>query len=354
MPSGDTGWMPTTLLVVSAAPDCRASTKRLKQLVDRWSGRHDMSVRTWFLRSGPLRFQWPDALVVDDLRTWAPVHLSGSIGLRALSHVLSGRRLRWWLAAEAPDVVLLDDGLGSRVLCGMDVEVAVRFNEVSPVDVGREVEWHGATSARLVSVGSAVSRSSDGVPTILESTSSPAVLGDPVPYRRVLMLDPGAVLVSVDGWLDAAAARAAAVFATRLAELMRRRVDLVWFRDAVGHEDLAARLPPVGSGVRFLQRPAGQRPWHLLAEVALVLDCTMHDEDVVERVRSGQVVVGPRPARVLDPGVIRGSVEDAEVSAAVAGLLVRGRDELCTEATDRWSIHAVADRFADSISAQAR
>lgn len=130
----------TSVLVVTALPDDRTSTDVLRELVDHFEERADVDVETWFLRSYPQHRPWPGSRVVDDLRTSGPSGWARRFHVPVLPSILAGRELRRWLRRLDPDVVLLDDGLGSRVLDGWSgaPAIVVRLNEGAPADADLE------------------------------------------------------------------------------------------------------------------------------------------------------------------------------------------------------------------------
>ena len=107
---------PTSILIISGAPDDRHSTAMLRRLADAMVARPDVHVRVWFLRCAWYQEMWPDTVLVDGLRTWWPAAVSSRLGFDRVAGALRGLRLRSWLWRAQPDLVVLDDGLGERVL----------------------------------------------------------------------------------------------------------------------------------------------------------------------------------------------------------------------------------------------
>lgn len=140
-----------SVLVISAAPDERLSTSGLREIVNALKADPRLRVTTWFLRAGSRQEEWPDARIVDSLRSWGPVSTLRSRGLEGPANALSGMRLRLWRLKARPEVVLLDDGLGGRVLGVVKSEkVVVRSNPVAPADAGLETAWSGLVAAEIV------------------------------------------------------------------------------------------------------------------------------------------------------------------------------------------------------------
>lgn len=105
-----------SILIITNAYDLRDSTAVLRRIASTLAGFDDTRVDVFLLRhstTNPL--EWPRARVVDDLRTWWPAALIDGLAPTVAGR-LRGLRLRWWLHQIDPDVVLLDDGLGARVI----------------------------------------------------------------------------------------------------------------------------------------------------------------------------------------------------------------------------------------------
>jgi hypothetical protein len=132
-----------SILVITAHPDRRHSTEMLHLLVDHLARQPGTRVAVWFLRAGDDADsvdRWPGGRVVDDLRTWWPAQRVGDRLGQRFGASLRGIRLRGWLRAVRPDVVILDDGLGNRVLDAWERPVvrAVRVNPTPPSDAAFE------------------------------------------------------------------------------------------------------------------------------------------------------------------------------------------------------------------------
>ncbi len=203
-----------SILVVTARPDQRRSTEVLRLLVEYLERRPDARVTVWFLRSDPDGGDdppWPGSRVVDDLRTWWPTRpLVGGTG-RRIADALRGARLRWWLREARPDVVLLDDGLGDRVLDPWPRPVfrAVRTNPDPPRGV--EMEPPPLTTGDVV-IGSLPVEHDDGTPHLVlpvlrrRSLALPmARPGERTRVRAALGIPEEAQLVvgwGEDAWID--------------------------------------------------------------------------------------------------------------------------------------------------------
>jgi hypothetical protein len=182
---------PLSILVVTARPDQRRSTDVLRLLVEHLEVRPDTRVAVWFLRAdtdGGDDEPWPGSRVIDDLRTWWPTRPLFGEGGRRLADALRGARLRAWLQQVRPDVVLLDDGLGDRVLDPWKRAVVrmVRNNPEPPR--GAEMEPPPLTTADAF-IGSRPEERPDGLPhlvlPVLRRRSVALPMADPSERSRV-------------------------------------------------------------------------------------------------------------------------------------------------------------------------
>jgi hypothetical protein len=140
-----------SILVVTSAPDLRDSTGELAALVTELRRRPGVTVSVWFLRNGD-GSQWHDSRVVDDLRTRPVPAAIDKLRLAPLAGVVRGRVLRSWWAEVDPDVVLLDDALGERLLPEDHSSLVVvhRMNTVPPGDASLETPAVVAADIQLV------------------------------------------------------------------------------------------------------------------------------------------------------------------------------------------------------------
>lgn len=141
---------PTSILIVAAGADDRRSTEVLRLVERAAKRRSDVDVTVWFLREGEHADRWAGRLVVDSLRTWKPAAVLDAIGAATLAARLRGARLRWWYRQVAPDVVVLDDGLGARVIPPQATPVIVeRINEEPTMEAALEVPSPRRVNARF-------------------------------------------------------------------------------------------------------------------------------------------------------------------------------------------------------------
>ena len=103
------------ILLVTAEPDDRYSTAALRRIVQEFDTRVAVEVTTFFLRPGAEPEGWGRFRVVDDLRTHPMSRVLAMVSDRPSSW-FKGWMLRRWLRDAAPDVVILDDGLGERIV----------------------------------------------------------------------------------------------------------------------------------------------------------------------------------------------------------------------------------------------
>lgn len=128
-----------TVLVVAPSPDRRDSTSELATLLTELRRRPGVEVHVWYLRRSEEE-PWPGSRVVDDLRTSPLPAALDRVGLRPFAGLLRGRTLRRWWAELGPSVVILDDGLGERLLPAdrPGPVVVHRINPVPSQDDGLE------------------------------------------------------------------------------------------------------------------------------------------------------------------------------------------------------------------------
>ncbi|MFM7068435.1 MAG: hypothetical protein ACKOYM_03140, partial [Actinomycetes bacterium] len=109
------------VLIVAASCDQRRSTAELWYLAESLADLPQVHVATWFLRraaDAPTESAraWRNERVVDDLRTWFPVRAARAARLERVAGWIAGARLRRWFAQVHPQLVVLDDALGGRIL----------------------------------------------------------------------------------------------------------------------------------------------------------------------------------------------------------------------------------------------
>jgi hypothetical protein len=128
-----------SLLVVTAAPDDRPSTTTLRDVVAELRRRRDLDVHLWYLRDGGRDTGDADR-VVDSLREEEPAATLDRFGMGRAAGVARGRRLRRWFRDDPPTWILLDDGLGDRLLDAVREQPRriLRVNPDPPADASIE------------------------------------------------------------------------------------------------------------------------------------------------------------------------------------------------------------------------
>lgn len=142
-----------SILVVTSSPDRRDSTTELGTLIVELRRRTGLDVTVWYLRQGEVP-PWPGSRVVDDLRTATVPAALDVVRLTPLAGVLRGRELRRWWSEVAPDVVILDDALGERLLPTdrSDLVVVHRHNVEAPEHAWLEAAPSQPADIQLVPV----------------------------------------------------------------------------------------------------------------------------------------------------------------------------------------------------------
>lgn len=179
----------------------------------------------WFLREGEHGDRWADHVVVDSLRTWWPARLLDLAGAATLAARLRGLRMRWWYRRVDPDAVVLDDGLGARVVPAHAAPVIIeRINELGNPDAELEDPHPRRVQARI-GAGTALVDTEMFDVTVVDSS-------------RGVRLTDGELPVVV-GWGHLTWWNAPDVFARTVWHLERRlgrSVHGVWFSTEVGDE----------------------------------------------------------------------------------------------------------------------
>ena len=329
----------TSVLVLTAAPDDRPSTRALELMVDEVDHRPPATATLWYLRSGPEQTPRAGSRIVDSLRTWPPAAVLDRFGLRRPAGWLRGRRLRHWLKQIEPTVVVLDDGLGERVIRSLrpSPHVVVRVNEIPPDDVGKERP--AATEADLTIVPA-------GIPTQLAVVDGARSIEQPLPVQRSRAAGgfarPGAVaevrrrhglpedaLLVVgwgdDGWLDGPD-----LFVRVLWALEHRHgvtAHGAWFGLSADPDELdrlRREADRCGVGARFHQRPEDPIETRFSGDAAFVpYRSATGLDDLLEVACTGSLVVAFEAAAAADP-LIR-TVPDLDVERAAAEI-ARGID----------------------------
>lgn len=330
-----------SVLVVTAYPDERRSTVALREIVARLEREGTARVTVWFLRCTDHQVPWPGSRVIDRLRTWAPAAALSGIGAERAAGMLRGARLRRWMATVDPDVVVLDDGLGERVLahCPRTALRVVRLNADEPADRAMEPPAPATADLLLVDVEHR-GPEPDATIRMIQSphlSHRPAVRGLVRPgaraaQRSALGLDPDPPLVvgwGDDGWLDGPD-----VFIRVLWAVVQQGLDVnaLWLGlDEDRHEAdrLRAEAQRCGVGDRFHLRPSGGAAQRLCGDVVLLSDRSPGRpvEPVIEAIVAGTGVVAFDTAGIDDEAVVQVPTLDVVAAAAAVVEALEHTDE---------------------------
>lgn len=273
----------------------------------------------WFLRGGDGP-SWPGSRTVDHLRTSRVSRMLRRMGLHATSLHLAGIRLRWWYLRAAPDVVILDDGVGGRVLARPPDCVIVRENYEQPEGL-HEDRWSGAIRA-VIAVGGRTAQILPPDVVIMDEPQRP----DPSVASAVAFLGnsfgvgAGSRLVVVDQSVDAPGLDAVLVGLGSLGG--PPLTVIVVDPDAeLGSQERLRLLP---GALRIHLRP------HVPGAVRRIADLVISDrpvDDLVDLLASGVKVVGDIPDGVVGPGVAQISQMMVEIEAGRCDMLERLLDD---------------------------
>ena len=350
------------VLVVVAVPDQRPSTLELQRQVEALTARPGVRCEVWFLRDYHGR-RWPGSRSVDELRTWWGSRALTAVGLGRLAGLLRGLRLRSWQRALDPDVVVLDDGYGERVLDGIGRRpaVVVRRNEVRGDTYGFDEGWRAEGDVTVSSAhdldrappGWLVEperldledRASELAPALVDARRPPAVV------RAELGLegrDPLVIGWGDDGWVDGATAFVRALW------FLEHRHGVVahgaWFGpmdDAEELDQLRSEAALCGLSERLVLFPPSARQAHWCGDLALLPWRVPPGPDEVllsMGCRVPLVAFGPLPLDV--PWCIEAPVLDVPALAARAAVVLTGGVDLPEE---RWRLGRTRAEHLDAM-----
>lgn len=334
--------MSQSVLVITNSNDRRDSTSALRRITRALAEVDDTSVAVFFLRpQTEANAPWPGSRVVDDLRTWWPAALIERFVSANLAGRIRGLRLRLWLRQVDPDVVILDDGLGFRVVEHLRRPAAIinRLNLEAPLGTH---DYDGMYPTPTVVVAPPGLTVETPVPVIREHGLRS--FGDNARFaetdvrraaRSQLGLPEEATLIAgwgADGWLDGPDLFVRTLWALR----ERHGIDAhgVWLGneqpEAIRRlEEEAARC---GVADRFHHLPYdghGEMPAEALFGDVVLLPtrASLLPEHLMPASVSGLIVVTFEAAVVEDDHVW--CVEDLDVDAAAAAVARGlGRDRL--------------------------
>lgn len=336
------------VLVVTSAPDDRRSTAALRGAVAELAGAAQAEVHVWFLRGSPATAGtwgrsaaptgWSGSVrVIDDLRMWWPVRTARRLGLDGFAGRIAGARLRLWRRAASPDVVVLDDALGGRLLGRRRPAVlAVRHNSLPPVGAELESRWTGPVDIEISPAGSASGPAPhDGRALVLEPVWVEPVAGigeSPVPdLRRVFGLPTEVAIVM---WCGRSSESALDDLVTVLAEVEARggpAAHGLVVDDRLTHDRLSVirrTAEDRGFGDRIHPRPVATPPLMFAADAVVSTDAVLDDDLAAALLRAGVCLVSPPGHRVAAPALVElAPVEPTTVAGALQRLLAVGRAE---------------------------
>lgn len=319
------------MLVLTGSPVQREGSENLVMLVDALDSRTDCRATLWYLRAARHQRRVPGSRVVDDLRTWAPARALDAAGLVKPASWLRGRRLRRWLREVDPSVVVLDDGMGARVLDPLPQRPGIVVRRNADLPEHPHLEPPPTTDADLVVVpasdpsepppGAQVSveypfRFSHGKRFADDSTRREARQALDLPLDEPLVVGWGD-----DGWLDGPDLFIRVLWA--LGDRHGQEVHGAWLGLAADPDE-AARLgreaERCGVADRFHHRTDDGIAGRLCGDAVLLpYRSAARSDDVLDAAFSGAVVVTFDAAEVDDPDVR--SVRDLDVDAAAAALV---------------------------------
>lgn len=345
------------MLVVAAEPDERDSTRTLELLVEELQARPAVDAEVWFLRGDDADLWGPRARVVDRLRTAPGPVLLDALRLGPLAHRVRGVLLRRWFAAAAPDVVLLDDGLGGRVLPGggRGVRVITRWNPVEPAALADEARWGGRVALHLVSAPDLLPAGSSGpvlaIPPLVRALP---VADQPLAPSSVASGQPTVVGWGSDSWVDGAD------LFLRILWALEHRHGLtpqgVWYHQQGVAEQLdrlrdEAERCGVADRYHLVVDPGVGRRWHGDV-VALPYRGRPTWTELAPALGAGREVVSLAACPVDDPAITVCPPLDVE-GAATAVAQALGADQAAVAAgiAERRDVVAWVDRFLAAVDA---
>lgn len=346
------------MLAITSWPDERRSTENLAMIIDEIDRRRDASARLWYLRTTDHQVPVRGTRVVDSLRTWPPCAMLDAVGLRTPAAWIRGRRLRWWLREVHPDIVVLDDGLGERLLAPLPSPpaVVVRRNDLPPAESHLEPAPRGPAELLVVPPSdddAHTGRADVYVEYPFADTEARALAdsGKRRAARHAEGLPQDAPLVvgwGDDGWLDGPD-----LFLRTLWALEHRHDRLVhgaWFGlTADPHEvdRLRSEAARLGLEGRFHHRVHDTMRGRLCGDAVLFpYRSTADQESVRDAILAGALVVAFESTGVSDP--VARVVRDLDVDAAAAALdagLDEDREQRWESARTRVDVALLADRI---------
>lgn len=320
----------TSVLIVTNSYDERESTAALRRIARAMESTDGMRTSVFLLRhSANGRRTWPGARVVDDLRRWLPATLVSTVSEVAAGRI-RGLRLRVWLRTADPDVVILDDGLGARVIEHLRRRPVIvsRINAGTPSIVEDEPgpitgpDLVVAPAGTVLDTTAPVLRECDDGDFSAEAAYVDAAVR--AQTRRRIDVPEGATVISgwgADGWLDGPDVFVRIVWALR----ERHGIDAhgLWFGSQLPDETrrLHEEAERCGLTGRYHIRPydgLGETPLDALCSDVVVLPTreALLAKHLQSASASGLIVVTFSVAETADARIW--AVPDLDVDAAAA------------------------------------
>ncbi len=344
--------------MITAEPDERFSTGALRRIVREFDARPAVEVTTFFLRSSLRSLdEWGSFRVVDDLRTHTVSRSLALFGARP-SGWFKGRTLRQWLAELDPDVVLLDDGLGERVVRSLSSRpvVVVRPNEELPVTAGLEPPPLSDGDLVLCATAEAVESAESLESGYLVEAQRLAALAAParaatrkrwsVPANEPLLIGWGP-----DPWLDGTS-----LFIRTLWYLQHRHetpVHGAWLGLSPGtdaFEELEREVERCGLTGRMHFHGNDDATTRLAGDAVYLPHRTESDLGaVVDAIASGNAVVGFAPAVLNDPSFLTVPPLDLDAAAQALAVVLREDPQRRVDRTMRLDVGRWVSSFIEVV-----
>ena len=350
-----------SVLVVTALPDERQSSAELELFLADLRAQRGVQATVWYLRQLDHQTVPAERHVVDSLRTSPGLPQLDRVGAGVVANAVRGRILRRWYRKVDPDVVLLDDGLGLRVLDVADPvpPVVVRHNpapppfaelEPPPLRAGDLTVVAAARAAEFMDVDGAYvqlpwSAGADaGLPFRSAEERDRVRAGYGLPTGVPLVVGWGD-----DGWLDGPE-----LFVRTLWTLEHRHgieAHGVWFgltTDPREADRLLTEAARCGLAERFWHRPFITVEAQTCGDAVLLpYRSPVDPADLAPALVSGAAVVTFRSTAPVGPGVVRVDELDVEAAGAAIALALDGdRDERADHAA-----HLMPGRLAEEVVA---
>lgn len=331
-------------------------------MVCEFDSRVDIDVTTFFLRTTVAPHDdWGRFQIVDDLRTHPISRVLAMISDR-LSGWFKGWMLRRWLRDAAPDVVLMDDGLGERIVKSISSRpmVVVRPNAEPPATADLEPPPLREADLVLLAAAEDVESPESLASGYLVDAQRLAALVAParvttrqrwsVPANEPLLIGWGP-----DPWLDGTS-----LFIRTLWYLQHRHetpVHGAWLGLSPGTEALeelereVERCHLTGR-VHFQER--NDETTRLAGDAIYLPHRTESDlSHVVDAIACGNTVVGFAPAALDDPSFLTVSPLDLDGASTLLAVALREDPQRRLDSTMRLDVERWVSTFIDVVDHRA-